>query len=65
MSKESGPKGPGFELHWGILDFRMQISDLKTYNLLVKNACTSIGNLQSAITNHTEAGPKDQVFNVE
>jgi hypothetical protein len=28
-SKESGPKGPAFGLPWKILDFRMQISDLK------------------------------------
>ncbi len=64
MSKESGPIGPGFGLPWGILDFRMQISDLKTQNLTVKNAYTSICNLQSAIINHTETGPKDQVFDV-
>jgi hypothetical protein len=48
-----------------ILDFRMQILDLKAQNLLVKNPYTSICNLQSAIINHKGTGPKDQVFDVE
>jgi hypothetical protein len=43
----------------------MQISELKTQNLPARNAYTSICNLQSAIINHNETGPKDQVFNVE
>jgi hypothetical protein len=45
-----------------ILDFRMQISDLKAWNLPVKNASTSICNLQSQIINHTSSIPKDQVY---
>ena len=64
-AKECGPKGPGFGLPWEILDFRMQISDLKTQNLTVKVAYTSICNLQSATINQIETGPKDQVFDIE
>ena len=65
MSKEASPKGPGFGLPGGILDFRMQISDLKTQNLTEKNAYSSTCNLQSAIINHTETSPKDQVLYFE
>ena len=36
-----------------ILDFRMQILDLKALDQSEKNASTSIRNLQSAIINHT------------
>jgi hypothetical protein len=36
-----------------ILDFRMQILDLKALDQPEKNASTSISNLQSAIINHT------------
>jgi hypothetical protein len=43
----------------------MQISDLKKQNLPVKNAHTSICYLQSAIINHKETGPEDQIFDVE
>jgi hypothetical protein len=39
----------------------MQISDLEAQNLLVKNAYTSIGNLQSAILNHTCLGTPGQL----
>jgi len=35
------------QLSRGILDFRMQITDLKAQNLPVKNAHTSIYNLKS------------------
>jgi hypothetical protein len=45
-----------------ILDYRMQISDLKAWNLSVKYPSTSICNLQSQIINHTSSAPKDQVF---
>jgi hypothetical protein len=58
----------GSRLEWWsslILDFRMQILDLKAQNLPVKNPYTSICNLQSAIINHKGAGSKDQVFDVE
>jgi hypothetical protein len=36
-----------------ILDFRMQVLDLKILDQPEKNASTSICNLQSAIVNHT------------
>ncbi len=49
-SKESGPKGPTFGLPWKILDFRMQISDLKTSEPYRKE-CLYL-NLQSTICNH-------------
>ena len=64
-AKECGPKGPGFRLGRGILDFRMQISDLKAQKPPDGKSYTSICNLQSATINQIETGPKDQVFDIE
>lgn len=45
-----------------IVDLRLQILAIKTQKPAVRKACTSIGNLQSAILNHKETGPKDQIL---
>jgi hypothetical protein len=43
----------------------MQISDLKAQCLLIRNAYTTICNLQSAIINPTYTGPEDQIFDFQ